>query len=520
MNLGRTSKEQTFNESEILLSITDLDSRIKYANAEFCKIAGYANDELKDQPHNVVRHPDMPKQAFADLWSVIQRGKSWMGPVKNQCKNGDYYWVNAYVTPIKDDSGNNVEYQSVRTKLDGEVKRRAEGVYSQLNKGVTPLALKYQIDQTLWSQMALLLFTLASVILAATTTLSLMVTLPFVLIGMISSLMSLVWRKKYKKVLKAADDVFANSLMSYIYSGHNDAIGTVELALAMRKAEINAVVGRVSDVSLHASASALTAADKSNQVSQRLNEQRNESEQIATAVNEMTSTVQDLAKTITLTAQSAEHGQVLTQVGQETIAASVKAIHDLSLQLAEVDNMITKLSNGSKSIDTVLSEISSIADQTNLLALNAAIEAARAGEQGRGFAVVAEEVRALALRTQQSTEEIRNLLTQLQIDSDNAVESMHKGNVLSASCVSLSSEAGESLHTIHNEVTSISDATSQIAAAVEQQSVVTEQVSQNIERINELTILCDENSQESSTLSSNLLDIISDQEPLIAQFRR
>ena len=92
--------------------------------------------------------------------------------------------------------------------------------------------------------------------------------------------------------------------------------------------------------------------------------------------------------------------------------------------------------------------------------------------------------------------------------------------MLSASCVSLSSEAGESLHTIHNEVTSISDATSQIAAAVEQQSVVTEQVSQNIERINELTILCDENSQESSTLSSNLLDIISDQEPLIAQFRR
>ena len=116
MNLGRTSKEQTFNESEILLSITDLDSHIKYANAEFCKIAGYANDELKDQPHNVVRHPDMPKQAFADLWSVIQRGKSWMGAVKNQCKNGDYYWVNAYVTPIKDDSGNNVEYQSVRTK--------------------------------------------------------------------------------------------------------------------------------------------------------------------------------------------------------------------------------------------------------------------------------------------------------------------------------------------------------------------------------------------------------------------
>tara|TARA_R110001583_G_scaffold89802_1_gene231323 strand:- start:199 stop:1761 length:1563 start_codon:yes stop_codon:yes gene_type:complete len=520
MNLDRTSKEQTFNESEILLSITDLDSHIKYANAEFCKIAGYSKDELKDQPHNIVRHPDMPKQAFADLWSVIQQGKSWMGPVKNKCKNGDYYWVNAYVTPIKDESGNNIEYQSVRTKLDNKVKKRAERLYSKLNKDGMPLELKYQIDQTFWSQLALFIFTLASLTLAITTELSLVVTLPFVLIGMVSSLFSLAWRRKYKKVLKAADDVFSNSFMSYIYSGHNDAIGTVELALAMRKAEINAVVGRVSDVSLHVSDSALTAAEKSNQVSQSLNEQRNESEQVATAINEMSTTVQDLARTITLTAQSAEHGQTLTQVGQETIVASVKAIHDLSLQLAEVDNMITKLSNGSKSIYTVLSEISSIADQTNLLALNAAIEAARAGEQGRGFAVVAEEVRALALRTQQSTEEIRNLLTQLQIDSDNAVDSMSKGNALSASCVSLSSEAGEALQNIHNEVTSISDATSQIATAIEEQSVVTEQVSQNIVRINDLTILCDENSQESSTLSSNLLDIISDQEPLIAQFRR
>lgn len=518
MNLGRTSKEQTFNESEILLSITDLDSRIKYANAEFCKIAGYANDELKDQPHNVVRHPDMPKQAFADLWSVIQRGKSWMGPVKNQCKNGDYYWVNAYVTPIKDDSGNNVEYQSVRTKLDGEVKRRAEGVYAQLNKGVTPLQLKYQIDQTLWSQMALLLFTLASVILAATTTLSLMVTLPFVLIGMISSLMSLVWRKKYKKVLKAADDVFANSLMSYIYSGHNDAIGTVELALAMRKAEINAVVGRVSDVSLHASASALTAADKSNQVSQRLNVQRNESEQIATAVNEMTSTVQDLAKTITSTAESAEHGQVLTQVGQETIAASVKAIHDLSLQLAEVDNMITKLSNGSKSIDTVLSEISSIADQTNLLALNAAIEAARAGEQGRGFAVVAEEVRALALRSQQSTDEIGKSILQLRTESDFVLDSMAKGRTLSTACVAMAEQTGEALRQVTEEVSSLADINIQISTAVEEQTVVAEEINKNILSISDMSTESENHGREAVTLSETLLKRLGDQQSLIAQF--
>jgi PAS domain S-box-containing protein len=520
MSVNCSTKEQTFNESEILLSITSLDSRIKYANPEFCQIAGYTNEELKDKPHNTVRHPDMPKQAFKDLWTFIQQGKSWMGPVKNRCKNGDYYWVNAYVTPIKDKSGKNIEYQSVRTKLDSNVQKRAEDLYSKLNKGETPITVKYQIDQTLWIQAVLFLFTIASLALVITTDLNLLVTIPFLLMGIISSIISLRWRKKYQNILDNAKGIFDNSMMSYLYSGSNDATGTIELALAMRKAEINAVVGRVTDVSHHVSKSAATASDQSNQVSQKLKEQRDESEQVATAVNQMSATVQDLAKTLTGTAQSAKHGQELTTSGQQTIEASVNAINDLSIQLTEVDNMITKLSDGSKSINTVLSEISSIADQTNLLALNAAIEAARAGEQGRGFAVVAEEVRALAMRTQQSTEEIKNLLTQLQRDSDNAVVAMNKGSSLSIICVKLSNEAGDSLNSIHGEVMSISDATNQIATAIEEQSAVTEEISKKIVRINDITITCGESSKEASTLSSGLLDMLSEQESLVVQFKR
>ena len=95
------SKEVLFTENEILISTTDLDSNIKYANEHFCNIAGYSAEELQGNPHNMVRHPDMPKAAFKDLWQTVQSGHSWMGPVKNRCKNGDYYWVNAFVTPIK-----------------------------------------------------------------------------------------------------------------------------------------------------------------------------------------------------------------------------------------------------------------------------------------------------------------------------------------------------------------------------------------------------------------------------------
>ena len=520
MKPNNPGQEHLFDPSDILLSTTDLNSQIKYANPEFCKIAGYSSAELKGQPHNIVRHPEMPAAAFKDLWSFIKEGKSWMGPVKNQCKNGDYYWVNAYVTPIKDLAGQTIEYQSVRTKLDAKVKTRAEALYPKLNKGQTPRQVKYETDQTLWFQLILILFTVASITLTALSDLNLFFTLPFVALSAGSSWLFWCWRKKYQKVLEQAKDTFTNPLMSYLYSGNNDAIGTVELALAMRKAEINAVVGRVSDVSTQVNNSAVAASDQSEQVTQQLNEQRNETEQVATAMNEMSMTIQDLARTVTATAESAEQSQTSTELGQQTINASVQAINILSMQLTEVDSMIIKLSEGSQSITAVLSEISSIADQTNLLALNAAIEAARAGEQGRGFAVVAEEVRALAMRTQQSTEEIRNLLTQLQANSDNAVAAMDKGNALSLNCVSLSNEAGAALDTIHNEVALISDTTAQVATAIEEQSVVSEQVNQNILRINEIAIACEVSSQESSELSVGLIAKVSAQESLVTQFQR
>jgi methyl-accepting chemotaxis protein len=149
MTAFHSDNEVQLKVSEILLSTTELDSRVTYANPAFCNIAGYSLDELKGNHHNIVRHKDMPKQAFEDLWSFIQQGKSWMGPVKNRCKNGDFYWVNAYVTPIRDNNRKIKEYQSVRTKLEKNVAENATDVYAKLNKGEKPRALKSSIDLTL-----------------------------------------------------------------------------------------------------------------------------------------------------------------------------------------------------------------------------------------------------------------------------------------------------------------------------------------------------------------------------------
>jgi methyl-accepting chemotaxis protein len=166
----------------------------------------------------------------------------------------------------------------------------------------------------------------------------------------------------------------------------------------------------------------------------------------------------------------------------------------------------------------VLSEISGIADQTNLLALNAAIEAARAGEQGRGFAVVADEVRALALRSQQSTDEIGKSILQLRTESDFVLNSMAKGRTLSTACVEMAEQTGEALRQVTEEVSSLADLNIQISTAVEEQSVVAEQINQNILSISDMSTESENHGRESVTLSETLLKRLGDQQCLIAQF--
>jgi len=511
--------EKSFSSSEVLLSTTDLNSHIKYANKNFCEISGYSLEELKGQPHNMVRHPDMPKVAFGDLWSSIHEGNSWMGPVKNRCKNGDYYWVNAFVTPIKDSSGNTVEYQSVRTILDENVKARANDIYPRLSAGDSSNKLTTHTDITLWVQSILFLLVAISAFSLAFTDMPLWISLSNFIIAAVGAGIFTTWRQKYKEVVQSSKNIFNNSLMAYLYSGNNDDVGCIELALKMQDSQLNAVVGRVSDDSDNITVLAQQSSSTGSEVADILNQQAMETDHVATAINQMSATVQDIAKIVTHASESSQQGLDISNEGQKMVFKTVEAINQLSEQLADVDSAISRLINGTKSIETVLTQISSIADQTNLLALNAAIEAARAGEQGRGFAVVAEEVRALAMRSQQSTEEISTLLGQLQIESDSATVAMEQGNTLSQTCVELANETGESLEKITSEVSELADISAQIATAVEEQSVVTAQVSENIISISNMATKSEENGLEAVSLSQNLLDKLSEQQSLLQQFR-
>ncbi len=513
------SQEQNFDESQILLSTTDLESKIKYANEQFCTIAGYSLEELVGKHHNIVRHKEMPKAAFKDLWHYLKQDKSWMGPVKNQCKNGDFYWVNAYVTPVKNAEGKVIEYQSVRTRLNQETKERTEDVYKKLKEDKQPLGLKFQTDMTFWIQLMLIFTLVVSFSMLAFTSVEPIFILPYAITSLLITPFFIRWRKRYSNLLSESKAVFDNPLMSYLYSGTNDQIGNIDLCIQMRKAEINAIVGRVTDVSQTISRSSESSSNIGTEIATILNQQKIETELVATAMNEMSCTVQEIATVVTSAATSSQQGLEMSHAGKEIVVDTTDAINNLATLLSEVDESIECLVSGSQSIETVLGEISSIAEQTNLLALNAAIEAARAGEQGRGFAVVADEVRALAKRTQQSTEEVHTLLNTLQTDSKRAKLAMERGTEQSSSCVELAIKTGNAFDAIAGEVNDIASINDQIATAIEEQSVVTEQINQNIVSISDMSLVSEQHGLEAVSLSNDLLTSINEQESLIKQFR-
>nr|WP_240923657.1 methyl-accepting chemotaxis protein [Psychromonas sp. SA13A] len=232
----------------------------------------------------------------------------------------------------------------------------------------------------------------------------------------------------------------------------------------------------------------------------------------------MSATIQDLALVIDHSAQSAKQGLASSHQGQQIVEENINANDLLAKQLNEVDRAILRLVNASQSIETVLNEISGIADQTNLLALNAAIEAARAGEHGRGFAVVADEVRALAMRTQQSTSEINKLLGQLQSESKLANTAMKKGALLSDNCVQLYGKTGEALENITSQVNELSNLNIQIATAIEEQSLVSEEINRNIVAISDMSRNTEIEGQKSVQLSTRLLLKLEQQQVLVTQF--
>ena len=522
INTPVTDTELDFPEQYNILSTTNLKGAITYCNDEFIEVSGFTNDELLGHNHNLVRHPDMPPAAFADLWRNLKRGTPWMGIVKNRCKDGSYYWVDAYVTPIRE-NGESIEYQSVRTKPERSIVRRAEAVYRDLMQNRKPRALRLpriSIRDKLIAGFAAAALPPVGALFAGIApggiTAGVIAGLSFAAAALTTWMVS----RRLAAGARIAREVVDDPLMQLIYTGSTDEVGAMALAIKMQASELRAVVGRVSDSGLQLKSSAESLAGTIEQTNIRVHEQQSQTDQVATAMHEMSATVQEVARNAAYAADGTAQAQQSTTEGRQVVNDTIASIRQVATGVQEAAQVINQLNSNAADIGTVVDVIRGIAEQTNLLALNAAIEAARAGEQGRGFAVVADEVRTLAQRTQQSTQEIQGMVERLQSGAGQAVEAMEQGREKTEVSVQKATEAGRALEDIAKQIARISDMSTQIATAAEQQSAVAEEINSNVVRISELGQSTAEDAYRNGETSQRLIHAARRQQQLVEQFQR
>ncbi len=483
INLPITGRPVDFAPDANILSTTDLNSAITYANPDFIKVSGYELNELLGSPHNLLRHPDMPSAAFAHMWQTLKSGRSWMGMVKNRCKNGDHYWVSAYVTPVMK-NGETVEYQSVRTHPAPERVAAAQACYARMCSGrAAPLQRLARVG--LVGKVALFVSAVFGAVTALGTQL-----LPQIdmqgglliwLVGSVLSSAAIAWiLRPLNALARRAKGVGDNPLSQHIYTGRGDELGQIEFALHMLEAQVGAVVGRIGDASQRLAGHASELVSHLENSHNSTLHQQLETDQVAIAINEMSASVAQVASNAQQASQAADRVENETREGHELVMQSRSSVEHLASELARATEVVHHLESHSSDISSVLEVIRSIAEQTNLLALNAAIEAARAGDQGRGFAVVADEVRGLAQRTQQSTSEIQQMISTLQDGARAAVQVMQQSSEYAQSSVSQTQRASSALSGISSQVKKITEMSVQIASAVEEQSVVSEDINRNI----------------------------------------
>jgi len=519
-NLPVTNKERNYQKHQRIVSTTTRKGLIGYVNDDFVDISGFENDELVGQAHNLVRHPDMPQAAFKDLWDTIKDNKPWMGLVKNRCKNGDYYWVDAFVTSTG--SGADDGYQSVRIQPDKEAVNRADRIYNKLGpQGLPkPLGLISRLPIFIkalgLSFLALIIGLGAGLFFGSKSVEILGITLTLTIF--LNAIFFQMLLKPWSDAAKKSESIFNNLIAKQVYTGRTDELGQLELVIKFLQAQQNTIIWRSSDSAGSLAKSASQANLETKNTQENMSALHQEVDLVSTAMTEMSATVQEIARNASLTSSTTQDAFTSVRQGEKVVQQTKQKIESLSMDLGESSVTISQLAKDSESIGSVIDVINSIAEQTNLLALNAAIEAARAGEFGRGFSVVADEVRSLAAKTQSSTGEIRKMINDLQKTAGEAVVAMNCNKTEAEASVTEANNATESLALIRTNMDQINDMSIQIATAAEEQSQVSEEINRNIVNINDSANHTLDGCHRVYDSNQNLFSSINNLKTMITQF--
>ncbi len=589
-NLPISGKERDYSDNITIISTTDTKGIITYVNQGFVDVSGFSEEELLGKNHNIVRHPDMPPVAFRDLWDTVKTGKAWRGTVKNRCKSGDHYWVDAYVTPVYED-GKVIGYQSVRSKPKRVQVDAADRLYRKLNEsnidklkkpwrpldlpvdgkalaafimmallvvmaGVAGLngmrakdaALHQRVEEmtrhvdslkALWgevrtgqtpqqqvafaSEFSAIEKQLGStharvepnnsdIVIAS-------MGLALALAVLLTALNRRLLTVPLLRAMESAKAIAGGDLTQRVEIQSNDELGQVLQAVKMMQARLQTVIGRISEFTDNLVRDANEMSTVAQQSNQGMHAQRSETEMVATAMNEMSTAVQEVAFHAQNAANAAGAAADDVADGKHVMGDVISTITALAQEVERAGTVMAQLEHKSEEIGGILDVIRGIAEQTNLLALNAAIEAARAGDQGRGFAVVADEVRTLAQRTQDSTQEIQRMIEGLQTEARGAAGLMRQGREQARSSVEHATRAGAVLDTISNRISDINDLNTQIATAAEEQSAVSEEINRNINNIAGVAQQTEEGADRTAICCNHLAEQTLQLKQLVAQFK-
>jgi len=503
-----TQREYQFPPAETLLSTTDTKSRISYANAAFIRTSGFDLDELVGQPHNLVRHPDMPPEAFADMWKSLQQGQSWTALVKNRRKDGDHYWVRANAAPMRR-NGQVVGYLSVRTQPSRADVQATEALHRRFREGrATGLAFHrglivrtglmrwasaLQLLPTAW-RVRLPLLALGAVL---GTALALSGLGGGALAGMAAALLvglllcdlfiEAQITTPLGNILDSAQRVASGEAHDAPGLNRCDEIGLLARAINQSGLNLQSLVSDVHEQVSGVQMASHEIATANNDLSSRTEQTASSLEQTAAAMEQQTATVR----------QNSDSAQQASQLAQTATQVAAKGGEEVS----NVVSTMALISDSSRKIADIIGVIDGIAFQTNILALNAAVEAARAGEQGRGFAVVASEVRSLAGRSAEAAKEIKALIAA-------SVDKVEDGSRLVTS-------AGQTMKEVVSQVRRVNDLIAEITAATREQSIGISQVGQAVAQLDDMTqqnaAMVEQSSAAASSMSEQarrLLDAI------------